>query len=251
MIRKNKKKKSKIFLSIIIPVLNDKKGLLRTLKSIFNQKFDDYEIIIIDGDSNDGTQKIIKKFGKKINVFVSEKDKGIYDAINKGIKISNGKYINIINANDTYYSKGSLMFAKKHLTKNNYDFLFGAVLKNKIYYKYEPSKMNWSFNFYPAHSGGFFVKKIVHNKIGLYSLKYPCSSDYDFFWRMIKNNNFKGGSTSKYEVISKFAGGGFSSKYSFFEHVCEETLIRINNKQNKIKVLIIFFLRCLRHFNKI
>ena len=64
--------------------------------------------------------------------------------------------------------------------------------------------MNWSFNFYPAHSGGFFVKKKVHNKIGLYSLKYPCSADYDFFWKMIKKHNYKGMSTNINEVISIF-----------------------------------------------
>ena len=68
---------------------------------------------------------------------------------------------------------------------------------------------------------------------------------------MIKSQKYKGGQTSKYDIISKFEGGGFSSKYSFFEHVLEETLIRINNKQNKIFVLILFFLRCLRHFSKI
>ena len=62
--------------------------------------------------------------------------------------------------------------------------------------------MNWSFNFYPAHSGGFFVKKEVHEKIGLYNLKYPCSSDYDFFWRLIKKFNYKGNSTRKDEIIS-------------------------------------------------
>ena len=67
---------------------------------------------------------------------------------------------------------------------------------------------------------------------------------------MIKKNKFKGGQTSKSEVISKFASGGFSSKYSFFEHVCEETIIRINNNQNKIFVLILLLIRCLRHFKK-
>ena len=246
----NEKKNKNPFLSIIIPVLNNKTGLEKTLKSIFKQKFKDYEVIVIDGKSEDETFKIIKKYQKRINKVISEKDKGIYDAINKGINLSNGKYINTINANDIYFSKNSLNIVKKYFTEYNYDFLFGAVLKNKVYYKYEPKKMFWSFNFYPAHSGGFFVKKKVHNKVGLYSLKYPCSSDYDFFWKMIKKNKFKGGQTSKSEVISKFASGGFSSKYSFFEHVCEETIIRINNNQNKIFVLILLLIRCLRHFKK-
>lgn len=119
------------FISILIPVLNDKNGLKKTLKSIFNQSFTDYEVIVIDGKSGDGTLSVIKSFRKKIKTFLSETDKGIYDAINKGIKLSTGKYINIINANDTYFNKNSLETAKKFLIKNNYDFLFGAVLKKK------------------------------------------------------------------------------------------------------------------------
>ena len=111
--------------------------------------------------------------------------------------------------------------------------------------------MSWSFNFYPVHSGGFFVKKSVHNKFGLYNLKYKCSSDYDFFWRIIRTHNLQGISTKKNEIISVFEPGGFSSKLSFFEHVLEETMIRMNNNQNKFIVLLIFFLRCLIHFRKL
>ena len=237
--------------SIITPVLNNKDKLKRTIDSIKKQNFKDFEIIVVDGGSTDGTKEFIEK-EKIIEKKISEIDKGIYYAINKGIKISNGKYINTINAGDEYFSENSLNIIKDYFDKNpEISFVFGAVKKNKVYHKYEPSKMNWSFNFYPAHSGGFFVKKETHDKIGLYNLKYKCSSDYDFFWRLIKTNKYKGISTKKNELISVFEPGGYSSKLSFFEHVIEETLIRINNKQNKLIVLIIFFLRCLIHFKKI
>lgn len=237
--------------SIITPVLNNKERLKRTIESIKKQKFDEYEIIVVDGGSTDGTKEYIES-EKKISKFIIEKDKGIYDAINKGIRISEGKYINTINAGDEYFSEESLKIIKNYFDKNDeISFVFGAVKKNKIYHKYEPKKMNWSFNFYPAHSGGFFVKKTVHDEIGLYNLKYRCSSDYDFFWRLIKKNGHFGISTKKNELISIFEAGGYSSKLSFFEHVSEETLIRINNGQNKIIVLIIFFLRCIYHFKKI
>ena len=237
--------------SIITPVLNNKEKLKKTIESIKKQNFDDYEIIVVDGGSNDGTKEYLEN-EKIITKFIIENDKGIYDAINKGIKISNGKYINTINAGDIYFSDQSLQIIKNYFeTNDNISFVFGAVKKNKVYYKYEPKKMNWSFNFYPAHSGGFFVKKNVHDNIGLYNLKYRCSSDYDFFWRMIKQHRYYGVSTKKNELISIFEPGGYSSKLSFFEHVVEETLIRINNRQNKIIVLIIFFLRCIIHFKKI
>ena len=237
--------------SIIIPVLNSKKKLIKTIKSIKKQEYKNYEIIVVDGYSKDGTINYIKK-EKAINKKIIEYDKGIYDAINKGILIAKGKYINTINAGDIYYSKKSLEIIKNYFEKNsNYSFIFGAVLKNKIFYKYEPKKMSWSFNFYPVHSGGFFVKKSVHNKFGLYNLKYKCSSDYDFFWRIIRTHNLQGISTKKNEIISVFEPGGFSSKLSFFEHVLEETMIRMNNNQNKFIVLLIFFLRCLIHFRKL
>ena len=236
--------------SIITPVLNNKDGIIKTIESLKIQEFKDFEHIVIDGGSTDGTLEIIKN-EKHITKWISEKDQGIYDAINKGLKISKGTYINTINSGDYYYSSESLNIIKKYFEKNNVSFIFGAVLKKKIHYKYEPNKMFWTFNFYPAHSSGFFVKKKIHNEVGNYSLKFPCSSDYDFFWRLIKKNNHKGISTKKNEIIGVFEPGGFSSNYSIFKHIWEETLIRLHNKQNKIIVITILFLRLIRNCYKV
>ena len=241
---------AKPFITIITPTLNNKTELQRTIDSVRNQNFTNYEHIVVDGGSTDGTVEFLSD-DRTVTKWISEKDKGIYDAINKGIKISSGRIINTINAGDVYFSNNSLEIIRNYFINSDVSFVFGAVKKEKVYHKYKPKKINWSFNFYPAHSGGFFIKKEIHDKIGLYSLKYPCSSDYDFFWRLIKKNKFYGVSTKKSEVISVFAPGGFSSKYSFFENVVEETLIRINNNQNKLIVLLIFFLRCIKGFNKI
>ncbi len=236
--------------SIITPVLNNKGGLLETIKSIKKQNFGNYEYIVIDGGSTDGTLEVIKN-EKFITKWISEKDEGIYDAINKGLRFSKGKIINTINSGDRYYSKKSLEIIKKYFDENNVSFVFGAVLKKKILYKYQPRKIFWTFNFYPAHSSGFFVKKEVHDKIGNYSLKFPCSSDYDFFWRLIKKNNYKGISTKEDEIIGIFERGGFSSKYGVFKHIWEETLIRLNNRQNVFVVLTILILRLLKNFYKL
>ena len=236
--------------SIITPVLNNKEGIIKTIDSLKIQEFKDFEHIIVDGGSTDGTLEVIKN-EKNITKWISEKDKGIYDAINKGLKISKGKYINTINSGDYYYSSKSLNFIKKYFEKNDVSFVFGAVLKKKVHYKYEPNKMFWTFNFYPAHSGGFFIKKKIQDEVGNYNLRFPCSSDYDFFWRLIKKNNHKGISTNKNEIIGVFEPGGFSSNYGVFKHIWEETLIRLHNKQNKILVITIFILRLIRNCYKV
>ena len=235
--------------SIITPVLNNKNGLLKTIKSIKKQNLENYEHIVIDGGSTDGTLEVIKN-EKHITKWISEKDEGIYDAINKGLKISEGKYINTINSGDTYYSSESLNIISNYFEKNNVSFIFGAVLKKKVYYKYKPEKMLWTFNFYPSHSSGFFIKKKVHDEIGDYNLKFPCSSDYDFFWRLIKKNKHKGLSTKKNEIIGVFEPGGFSQNYGVFKHIWEETLIRFHNKQNKIVVITILILRLIKNCHK-
>ncbi len=243
------KLKSPLF-SIITPVLNNKNGLIKTIESLQIQNLKSFEHIVIDGGSTDGTLELIKS-NASIDHWVSEKDQGIYDAINKGLKISRGKYINTINSGDRYYTNDSLNIIKKYFDENNVSFVFGSVLKKKIHYEYNPSKMFWTFNFYPAHSSGFFIKREVHDEVGDYSLNFPCSSDYDFFWRLINKNKHKGISTKKNEIIGVFEPGGYSAKYGVLKHIWEETLIRFYNKQNKLVVITILILRLLKNSFKI
>ena len=104
---------NKPLFTIITPTLNNKIELLKTINSIKTQNLTSYEFIVVDGGSTDGTIEILKE-SKIITKWVSEKDKGIYDAINKGIGLSNGKYINTINAGDTYFSENSLKIIKDY-----------------------------------------------------------------------------------------------------------------------------------------
>ena len=116
------------FFSIITVVLNKANFTEETIKSVIKQS-DDIEYIIIDGGSTDGTLDIIKKYENSVNLWISEKDHGIYDAMNKGIKYSSGKYIGIINSGDLY-STNALTIIKNYLTKTEpIDFIFGTVKK--------------------------------------------------------------------------------------------------------------------------
>ena len=100
--------KKKILISIVIVSLNTKKDFIKTLNSSINQSLKYKEIIVIDGLSNDGTVNFINKNKKKISKIVIEKDEGIYDAMNKGIKLSKGKWIMFMNSGDLFYNENVL-----------------------------------------------------------------------------------------------------------------------------------------------
>ena len=142
--------------TIITVVLNNKKKLEKALKSIFHQSYKNIELIVIDGGSTDGTKNIIKKYQKKINYWISEKDDGIYDAINKGIKKSTGDIIGILHSDDYFYKNAINIVARYFKENTKIDFLFGAVKKYKLLYGYKPWKIFFSFGFYSTHSVGFF-----------------------------------------------------------------------------------------------
>jgi glycosyltransferase involved in cell wall biosynthesis len=244
IIKKNKIDNSyRPLISIITVTYNRARYLEKTINSVINQKYKNYEYIVIDGGSTDCTKDIILKYKKYINVIISAKDKGIYDAFNKGIKLASGKFIGIINSDDVY-TKDALQYVVNYYRKNrNIDFIFGAVKKHyKTLYGFKPWKIFYTWGFYSSHSTGFFIKKESANTIGEYNIKYKFSSDYDYFYRMIVHKKMKGIGTKKDELFGIFRRGGFSSKVDFIDHMFEEIKIRKDNNQN----LIIYFIVILK-----
>jgi len=219
----------------------------KTIQSVLKQKYKNFQYIIVDGNSDDGTIDVIKKYNNKIDFWVSCDDKNLWEAINTGIKLSSGQIIGIINSKDIYY-KNALEIVKKYFLNFRIDFLFGAVKKNKVYYLFEPQKISYRFNIYPAHSIGFFIKKKIQHKVGFYNESLAHCSDYDLFYRLITKKKFKGMSTSKKEVLGKFDLNGISSSLSFVHQLYYEMLVRFKNKQN---IIFLFFLIIARIFHKI
>lgn len=241
----------KRFFSIITVVLNSKKDLEETIESLRNQNFRDFEYIVIDGGSTDGTLEIIKKNLDIINIWKSEKDMGIYDAMNKGIELSNGNYIGMLNSGDKY-TKNGLEIIFNYLVTRNLDFIFGTVMKKVLRHGYRKYRIYWNFDFYSSHSSGFFIKRESQTQLGKYNLNYKISSDYDLFYRMILNEKMKGIATKKEELVGIFKSGtSYSSKFSYLDHLEEETLIRLNNRQNIIFVFIVYLVHYLKNFNKV
>lgn len=231
--------KNKPLISIITVTLNSQKHLEKTLKSIFNQNYFNYELIIIDGKSEDKTLSIIKKYEKNIDYWISEKDKGIYDAFNKGMNLARGDYLGFVNSDDLI-TKNALIYLIKYHKKYNFDFIFGAVKKHwGILYGYKKWKIKYSWGFYSSHSTGFYIKKEAAKKVGKYSLKFKHHADWDYFYRMIIKENLKGISSTKQELFGIFKRGGFSSKLIYDKHIEETINIRQSNGQNNFFILLI------------
>ena len=243
---------NKPLITVITVVLNNEKYLEECILSLHNQKYENYEHIIIDGGSSDDTINIIKKYENKIDYWCSGNDKGIYDAFNKGMQLAKGDYIGFLNSDD-YYSHNALELLNDYIKKYpKKDFIFGAVKKHwGVLYGYKPYKIHWSWGFYSSHSTGFFIKTESAKIIGPYNLKYKYSSDYDYFFRMIVKKKLQGTGTKKNELFGTFRRGGYSSSIKFFDHFKEEIQIRLDNGQNKILILIIFIYKYLKNISKI
>ena len=236
--------------SIITVVFNAKNDLIDTIKSLRQQNYKNFEYIIIDGGSTDGPLEVINDNLDVVDKWKSEKDSGIYDAMNKGIDLCQGNYIGMLNAGDRYTPNG-LTIINDYLKNHDVDFIFGTVMKKVLRHGFRKYRIYWNFDFASSHSSGFFIKDEAQKKLGKYNLKYKISSDYDLFYRMIIKEKMSGISTKKNEIIGFFKSGSYSSTFSYLDHLKEETLIRVDNKQNLFFVFLVFFIHFSKNMKKI
>lgn len=203
-------------ISIITVCLNAKDTIEETFKSIFNQTYEDVELIVVDGLSTDGTIDVIKKYKSKIAYFISESDKGIYDAMNKGVSLATGDFIFFLNANDTLYDNQTLEKVKNKLIENpTVKFLFGDI---EVIYRNEQEpqiktytniKNDFSLMFDNLCHQSIFYHKSLFEKYDLYSMQYKIYSDWDFNIRCLVKNKVE--ALYLPIVISKFDFTGISS----------------------------------------
>ncbi len=180
--------------SIITTTLNSEKTISKTILSIINQDYKNIEIIIVDGKSNDKTLEIINEFKGKISRIISEKDKGPYYAMNKGIRNVTGEIVGIINSDDQLANENIISEIVNEIQKKKVDAVYGNVKyineKGQIIRKYiSPSNAIKGFNktIQPAHPS-FFVKKIIYEKFGNFDTKYQIGSDYELLLRFLVKN---------------------------------------------------------------
>lgn len=204
--------------SIITVVFNNKDFIEFSIKSVLGQTYNNIEYIIIDGGSTDGTIDIIKKYKNRIAKFISEPDKGIYDAMNKGIKMATGEIIGILNSDDFYANERVIEEVFNAISEKKADISWGDLVyvdqKNvdKIIrywksseYKKDLFKRGWL----PPHPT-FFVKKWVYQKYGVFRLEFPISADYEIMLRFLERYKIKSCYVPK--ILVKMRIGGESNK---------------------------------------
>lgn len=200
-------------LSIITVNLNNSFGLEKTIQSIIHQSFNDYEFIIIDGGSVDNSLEIIHKYDKNLTKWVSEKDDGIYDAMNKGILHSSGEYLFFLNSGDIL-AKPDVLY---QVFKNNFDFdiIYGDVnlhfLKDKTIIKRHPDELTMLFLFSSAlcHQS-VFIKRELFNSLGPYNVQYKLASDWLFILQAVILQNCSYKHLNK--IISDYYVNGVSTR---------------------------------------
>ena len=184
----------KPFFSVITICLNAEKTIEQTICSIIKarQKFDDMEYLVIDGGSTDSTLSIINKYSDNIDYFVSEQDKGISNAFNKGISQSNGKFISIISADDLLGAETLILVADASNKDSSLEVIYGDAVAENIetgVCKYlKPRKLSYSSFKYgtPLIHSSVFVKSEVYSCFGAFDEQYKYAMDVDFLYRVYK-----------------------------------------------------------------
>ena len=178
----------KPLISIITVVFNGEQHLEETIQSVINQTYENVEYIIIDGGSSDGTLDIIKKYEDKIDYWVSEKDEGISDAFNKGIKISQGELIGLLNSDDWYEvdAISSIVCSLKRNMLNQKIILYGDLFfpeKNKIQKGDQYFFFKILFIMPLLNHPSCFVTRATYKQVGLFNIKLKLAMDFDFLRR--------------------------------------------------------------------
>ena len=180
-------------ISVITVVYNDAKNIRQTMESFFSQTWEEKEYIIVDGGSTDGTAEIIKEYADRLAWWCSEKDKGIYDAMNKGIQHATGDWINILNCGDSYCSTESLKEAMTNCDPESADIIYGDSMVNKdgSLFFFPASNDVSQLNYSPIYRhGSSFVRTKIHKK-HLFDLskskKYGFALDWLLIYTLYKN----------------------------------------------------------------
>lgn len=204
-------------ISIITAVFNSKDFIETCIKSVLAQTYQDKEYIVIDGGSTDGTLEIIKQSQSGITKLISEKDNGIYDAMNKGISHATGDVIGILNADDFYPSSEILEKIAEVFNKGNIESCYGDLMyvdsedTDKVirYWQSGPYDVHKFYQGWMPPHPTFFLRRSVYEKYGFFNLNLGSAADYEMMLRLLLKHRIS--TTYIPEVLVKMRVGGISN----------------------------------------
>lgn len=256
--------------SIITVNYNNREGLIKTINSVINQTCTDYEFIIIDGGSTDGSVEVIRQFRNRIAYWVSEQDNGIYNGMNKGIVKARGTYINFMNSGDIFYNKSVLSTVANEI--NNADIVVGKdyhydAVNQKGFSSILPSRISMVTFFMETlpHQGAFIKRVLFDNSP--YNEKLSIAADWDFYVKKIVvekcsvqlistivSNREQGGISTTQAIkqkeerdliIHELIPDGVYRDYETLAHLDKSTLYKLMNicERKKPRKLLTFFIK--------
>ena len=248
-----------IKVSIITVSKDSEKTIKDTIDSVLCQSYKNIEYIVIDGASGDRTVEIVKSYGDKITEFVSEPDRGLYDAMNKGVALTTGNVVGILNSDDFYIDNDVIERVVKEFKNRGVDSVYADLVYisssniNKVVRCFDSGQFKpslFSYGLMPAHPT-FFVKKSIYEKYGKFHIDFKNAADFDLLVRFIYTNKI----TYHYidKVIVKMRLGGASTSFSSMWTNNIEILraCKANGvKTNIFKILLRYVLKFRSSFKK-
>lgn len=226
-------------ISIITVCFNSAKTIERTIKSVLNQKQPVHEYIIVDGASTDGTLEIVRSYEGLFHgrmIVISEPDHGIYDAMNKGIRLATGDVIGIINSDD-YYELDTTDIITKRYDGSEYAVLYGAIREWNGENAYESFLSHENIQNEMIHHPTCFITRKTYVDFGVFDLQYAIVADYDLILRFSKNPQVI--FIPIQEVLANFTVGGVSySRKAYYERLRMEVNHGLKSKRDAFVLLM-------------
>lgn len=244
--------------SVITVCFNSAGTIERAIRSVLEQTYQDIEFVIVDGCSTDGTVDLVNKFGKDIDIFISEPDRGIYNAMNKGLIRSTGDIVCFLNSDDFYVSSTVISDVVSSILEGAYDIVLGDVKfvsaskRMKTTRKYPARRFSVGklrFGWMPPHPG-FFARRNVYETVGVFDENFKIAGDFDFILRAFTTKSWSYKYLDK-TVVAMTEGGVSNSSFKNTLRLNSEVLRSCKKNKTYSNYLMILSKYPLKIYDKI